>query len=253
MADEKYLAPPWIKYPYAPKESSFWKDGSGAEYLIKYKEYVKDTDDYDEMFPKAITFTGQVTPSDNLSDNFKNYLKSPKKPLFIKLWTPDAKPKYNPEYVKCKYTIMYDTIFTEKKHIPVGKDHFHSIGEIITLVKESIKQLDLTENEYEQLWDEIKYTVYLNALYYKLTDDINLIKEIIKMEGRIIACYSDNLEFGVQEKDDDTLVGDNLMGLAMMEFRDHIIDVYRHYEDIDWDLSGKPHSVEMCRCLLHNH
>ena len=41
MDNEKYLAPPWIKYPYAPSESDFWKDGSGAEYLIKYKQYVK--------------------------------------------------------------------------------------------------------------------------------------------------------------------------------------------------------------------
>ena len=65
MDNEKYLAPPWIKYPYAPKESSFWNDGSGAEYLIKYNEYVKDIDDYENIFPKAITFTDDIKPSSN--------------------------------------------------------------------------------------------------------------------------------------------------------------------------------------------
>ena len=253
MADTKYLAPPWIKYPYAPRDSSFWKDGSGAEYLIKYNEYVKDKDNYEDIFPRAITFMDDINPSSNLSDDFKEYLKSSKKPLFIRLWSEDAKPKYDPEYVEGKYNIMYDTIFTEKKHIPVATDHFHSIGEIITLVKESLDELDMDEARRSKLWDEIKYTVYLNALYYKLIDDINLVKEIIKMEGRILACYSDNLEFGLSKKEDGTLVGQNLMGRAMMEFRDHIIDVYRHYDEIDWDKSGKPHSVEMCRCLLHNH
>ena len=253
MENEKYLAPPWIKYPFAPAESDFWKDGSGAEYLIKYNEYVRDIDDYGSIFPKAITFMNNVEASSNVSDNFKEYLQSAKKPLFIKLWTPDGKPKYDPEYVKGKYSIMYDTIFTENKHIPLGKTHYHNINEIVALVKKSLDEMNLTATERDVLWDEMKYTVYLNALYYKLADDINFINELVKMDGRVIACYSDNLEYGLQEKSDGSLIGSNLMGIATMELRDHLMEVYKNYSRIDWTISGKPNSVKRCTCSVHTH
>ena len=253
MDNETYLAPPWIKYPYAPAESDFWKDGSGAEYLIKYNKYVKENGDIEHVFPRAITFTEEIEASDSLSENFKKYLKSDKRPYFIKLWAADAKPKYNPEYVKGKYSIMYDIIFTEEKHIPIGKTHYHSFNEIVSLVKESIKDMNLNADETEQLWDEMKYTVYLNALYYKLANDINFINEMIKMDGKIIACYSDNLEYGLQEKSDGSLVGNNLMGIATMELRDHLIDVYKNYSKVDWTISGKPNSVKRCTCSVHTH
>lgn len=253
MSNDKYLAPPWIKYPFAPKESTYWKDGSGAEYLIKFNNYIKDCDDYDEMFPKIITFEDDVELSDDVSDNFKMYMKSPQKPLFIKSWSSSGKPKYDPEYVEGEYSIMYDSIFTEEKHIPLGNKHYHSINEIITLAKDSLNDLDLSSSEREELWEEIKYTVYLNSLYYRLILDINLINEIMKMDGIIIACYSDNLEYGIQKTDDGRLLGKNLMGLAMMELRDELIKAYKNYENIDWDESGKPYSVKKCHCMLHNH
>ena len=56
MTNEKYLAPPWIKYPTYPEKSSFWKTGSGAEYLIKYNETINDKEEYLKIFPKAPSF-----------------------------------------------------------------------------------------------------------------------------------------------------------------------------------------------------
>lgn len=253
MSSDKYFAPPWIKYPFAPKESNFWKNGSGAEYLIKYNENIENKTEFEKIFPKSITFKDNIEPSDNLSENFKNYLKSPNKPIFIKLWSSDAKPKYNPEYIEGQYAIMYDTIFTEQKHIPIGDKHYHSINEIIDLVKNNINDLGLSSKDTDALWQEMKYTVYLNAIYYKIVTDINFINEIIKMGDSIIACYSDNLEFGLEKSSDGTLVGSNLMGLAMMEFRDEIIKEYENYDKIDWIISGKPNSVKRCNCMVHAH
>ena len=42
LREGKYIAPPWIKYPTYPEQSSFWKSGTGAEYLLKYKENVEN-------------------------------------------------------------------------------------------------------------------------------------------------------------------------------------------------------------------
>ena len=45
VRDGKYIAPPWIKYPTFPEQSSFWKSGTGAEYLLKYKENVENEEE----------------------------------------------------------------------------------------------------------------------------------------------------------------------------------------------------------------
>lgn len=252
MKDEKYFAPPWIKYPTCPKESSFWTDGSGAEYIVKYNEHVDDKDEYEKIFPKTITFKDGMDASDNFDENTINYLNSDSKPFFIKLWSRDGHAKYDPEYIENKYVIMYDDILIKNSTIYIGKNHYHSIDEVIKLVEDSIKSMDLTRDEYEKVWNEIKYTVYLNIVYYKLVDDINLVNEIIKTKDNVIACFSENLDFGLEKLDDGTLVGNNLMGLAMMEIRDELIESYKHYDDIDWEISGKPNSIKRCQCMAHN-
>ena len=69
MTDDKYIAPPWIKYPTAPEKSDFWRNGSGAEYLIKFNKNITDKDKYYKIFPKAPTFTQELEPSTSLSED----------------------------------------------------------------------------------------------------------------------------------------------------------------------------------------
>ena len=45
-----------------------------------------------------------------------------------------------------------------------------------------------------------------------------------------------------------SFVGENLMGLAIMEIRDQLADIYENYNDIDWDVSGEPFSKVRCSC-----
>lgn len=248
MTDKRmYIAPPWIKYPTVPKTSNFWKTGTGAEYLIKYNENVDNKEEYYKIFPEAPTFSDDITLSDTLSVEAKEFINSSLKPLFIKLWTSDAKPKYNMDFNEDEdCIIMYDTIYNdESSHIHIGTKTYSSAKEIISLVENELK------NRSPELWDELKYTLYINALYYKIVTDINFTKELIKTGDKNIIFKSNNLEWGV-EKEDDKLVGKNLFGLAIMEIRDVVKDVYEHYDLIDWDLSGQPYSKERC-CCNHIH
>lgn len=244
MTNNSYIAPPWIKYPTHPEHSSFWKTGSGAEYLLKYNETVEDEEEYKKLFPKAPTFTEEIKAADSLSDEAKNYLNSSNKPLFIKLWRADAKPKYEIDLNETKNVIfMFDTVFIDKSsHIHIGNKSYDSASEIVELAEQEIK------SKSPELWDEMKYTVILNAVYYKFITDINFTKELIKTNDKTIVFKSDNLEWGVQESDDGTYIGKNLLGLAVMELRDTISDVYANYDSIDWNISGDPYSQERCSC-----
>lgn len=244
MTNEKYLAPPWIKYPTYPEKSSFWKTGSGAEYLIKYNETVTDKEEYLKIFPKAPSFKEDLTPSESVSDELKEYLKSSEKALIIKLWQSDAKAKYEIDLAdKQNQIFMYDTLFFDKStHIHIGTKSYDSASEIVELLEKEL------QSKSPELWNELKYTVIINALYYKLVTDINFTKELIKTEGKDIIFKSDNLELGVQEDDEGNYVGNNLLGLAVMEIRDVLKEVYANYDLIDWNLSGDPYSLERCAC-----
>ncbi|MDY2745116.1 MAG: hypothetical protein SOV21_05685, partial [Methanosphaera sp.] len=54
-------------------------------------------------------------------------------------------------------------------------------------------------------------------------------------------------------EDDGKYRGHNYFGLAMMEIRDVVKDVFKNYDMIDWDISGQQYSKERCMCNhLHN-
>ncbi len=243
LREGKYIAPPWIKYPTYPKNSSFWKSGSGAEYLLKYKENIDDEEEYLKIFPIAPTFMDDLTPSESLSEETKKYLSSSSKPLFIKLWKEDAKAKYvfdvdnNKDVIIMFDTLLYDT----SSHIHIGNKGYSSANEIVELAEAELKNAP-------QVWEELKYTVLLNAIYYKFVTDINFTKEVLNTKDRIIVFKSENLELGVQETDDGNFLGKNLLGLAVMELRDVLVEIYANYDDIDWNLSGNPYSEEHCTC-----
>ena len=55
-------------------------------------------------------------------------------------------------------------------------------------------------------------------------------------------------EKATKEKEDGQYIGKNLLGLAVMEIRDVLRDVYANYDKIDWEISGQPYSVEHCAC-----
>ncbi|MBE6485693.1 MAG: NADAR family protein [Methanosphaera stadtmanae] len=244
IREGKYIAPPWIKYPTYPEQSLFWKSGSGAEYLLKFKENVKNEEEYLKIFPKAPTFTKELTPSESLSQEVKDFLGSSSKPLLIRLWKEDAKPKYEFDINEREDIIfMFDKLFyDDSKHFHIGTKGYSSANEIVELVESELRK------ESSQLWDELKYTVILNAIYYKFVSDINFTKEVIKTKDNVIVYKSNNLELGVQETDDGKYVGNNLLGLATMELRDVLKEVYANYDDIDWELSGDPDSEEHCMC-----
>lgn len=245
MSNDKnsYIAPPWIKYPTAPEKSDFWRNGSGAEYLIKFNENVSNKEEYYKLFPKAPTFADDIKPSESLSTDARELINSTLKPLFIRLWSPTGKPKYNIDFNEDKnYIQMYDTLYKDTSHhIHIGTKTYDSAKEIISLVENDFK------NKSSKLWDELKYTLYLNALYYKIITDINFTQELIKTGDTGIVFKSDNLEWGISV-DNDKLIGQNLFGFAMMEIRDVIKDVYKNYDLIDWQLSGKPYSKQRCSC-----
>ena len=84
---------------------------------------------------------------------------------------------------------MYDTLCKDTSHhIHIGTKTYDSAKEIISLVENDFK------NKSSKIWDELKYTLYLNALYYKIIIDINFTTELIKTGDIGIVFKSDNLE-----------------------------------------------------------
>lgn len=249
---ETYFAPPWLKYPNCPKESAFWKDGNGAEYLLEYKKNVTEDEEYLKYFPKAITFADEIEASESLSQPTRDYLASDKKPIFLKLWTPKGEIVPKPCMEEGKYIIMYETLFTDKSVIPIGTEHYHSVYEIIDAVKEDIMNLDIPEEDKNTIWDELEYTVCLNAVYYKFVTEIKFVKELKRTKDKSIVCHSENLRYGVQINDDGTFTGENYMGAVIMQVRDEINRAYENYQYIDWDISGGPSSVDFCNCVVHS-
>ncbi|RAP50438.1 MAG: hypothetical protein BZ136_01300 [Methanosphaera sp. rholeuAM74] len=244
--ENKYFAPPWMKYPNCPSESLFWKNGSGAEYLLEYEKLDIEDEEYLNLFPKPLVYTDDVKADDSLSDEAHEYLDYEFKPLFVKLWTPDAKPKYSPEYVEDEYIFMYDTLYDDKSNVvQIGVKHYHSLAQLVTFAQMLLSDIS------SSLWDELKYTVYLNSIYYFFVSDINFVNEILHTGDKVIVYKSDNLELGMNKNDDGNLVGENLMGIAMMQARDEIKRVYANYDLIDWELSGGANSVERCMCNHH--
>jgi hypothetical protein len=219
----KFAAPRWLVYPQLSAWTIGWRMGYGEDYALN-EPY--PTREFMELFPQP-----------------QNWLFDPRRlnldfvPLIGYLWRDDGKPKYSKVTDNCIVVNDFITLKQEKEFIN-DIFTFESIEHALLLSKymsfgkcgrdESLDNLrngfELTSEELN-VWEFFKYTVVLNASYYKFMQDSDL-KEKLLATGDNCLVYESCDEWGGDE---------NLFGFALMELRDELRRLYENEDLIDWE------------------
>ena len=223
-ADEgKYAAPRWLVYPQLSAWTIGWRMGYGEDYALNEPPRSRE---FGKLFPQP-----------------RNWLFNPRKskfnkfPGFAYLWSEDGLPKYSQIGEDCIEVNDFITIDAEGE-FQHDSFRFDSIEHMILFSKyasfgkcdrnvtleELRKGFELTSDELE-FWQTFKYTVCLNACYYKIMQDRDL-KEKLLATGENALVYISDDEWGGK---------DNLFGFALMELRDEIRRLCENEDLIDWE------------------
>lgn len=224
--DGKYAAPRWLVYPELTAWTIGWRMGYGEHYCINEPPRGPL---FAELFPQP-----------------KNWLFNPRNPKFEKLgrfpflaaiWDEDINPKYSEISEDAVEVNGFITPYDEGE-FQVDAHHFTSIEHAVLFSKiASYNRLDPYKVTFEELkndfsitneqlaqWEKFKFTVCLNACYYRIMNDDGL-KERLLATGDSCLVYNSDDEWGGKG---------NLFGFALMQLRDEIRRLYKHEDLIDW-------------------
>ncbi len=219
----KYAAPRWLVYPQLSAWSMGWRMGYGEDYALN--EPFRDEEFY-KLFPEP-----------------RNWLFNPRKskfnkfPAFAYLWSDDGLPKYKKIGEDCVEVNDFITIESEGE-FQNDSFRFSSIEHMVLFSKyasfekcdrhvtyEELKEgFELSPEELDE-WEIFKYTVCLNASYYKIMQDRDLKEKLLATGDKCLIYVSDD-EWGGD---------DNLFGFALMELRDEIHRLCENEDLIDWE------------------
>ena len=148
-------------------------------------------------------------------------------------WNPTGTPKYSfdkiKDYPSKDNIILVDDYFGDSLlhgDFRIGAEKFNSFYDV-KRAKESV--------EYD-IWDNIKYTVYLNALYYRIMEDDYLKNRLLESEDKIILFENPDEYFGVRIEEEG-FICQNQIGFALMEVRDELRRIYENSDSINWFLT----------------
>lgn len=223
-ADEgKHAAPRWLAYPQLDAFTIGWRMGYGEQYAMN--EPIRN-DEFFKLFPKPQNWMIDLS---NLK--FERY------PFFGFFWNYDGKPKYSKLEGEPVEVNDFITLDAEGEFV-YNAYHFTSLENAMILSKcaffrpvdpfnydlEELKKYEFTDEENEY-WQNFKYSVCLNAAYYKIMEDENLKEKLLETGDRPLVYVSDD-EWGGEE---------NLFGFALMELRDEIRRLFKNADLIDWE------------------
>lgn len=219
----KYAAPRWLVYPELSAWTIGWRMGYGEDYAMNAPWYGPESE---KLFPKPLNWLFKPQEC-----RFKHI------PLLGYMWTEDGKPKYS--QIGRDYIVVNDFItLTDEGDFRHNQFTFTSVEHGILFAKvglfhvdegtgkeqlEDLKPVKFSDDE-EAYWQNFKYTVCLNVLYYKVMQDEEL-KERLLATGDKSLVYESDDEWGGEE---------NLFGFALMELRDEIRRLYKNEGLIDW-------------------
>ena len=223
--DGKYAAPRWLVYPELDAYTIGWRMGYGEDYAMNEPYYGEE---FARLFPR---------PQNWLFDRMNCNLGLI--PLLGYLWRENGEPKYTK--ISGNPIIVNDFITVEQTgEFQYNAFHFKSIENAVLMSKyasfnknvdpyktgldELKKGFELTDEEIIH-WNRFRYTVLLNACYYKFMQDDSLKQKLLDTGDECLVYVSDD-EWGGE---------DNLLGFALMELRDEIRRLYEHADLIDWE------------------
>lgn len=198
---DKFAAPPWLAYPQFSAGSMFWTEGGGRHYV---ESMPKPAEVFEELFLKPRNWTAEGEDDVPLLGNF---------------WRKGGRPKYSNTggeiEVNGFITMNLQSVFS------FDTFRFNSIEHAMQV---SQKRLIDKCSDGERLWEIYKYSVCLNAAYYKVMNDDALKSRLLETGNQTLVYISDD-EWGS---------GENLFGRALMELRDEIRRLYKNADRIDW-------------------
>lgn len=222
----KYAAPRWLVFPGYSPGTIGWRMGAGEDYCMNEPHR-------DRLFSK-------IFPQP------KNWLFNPRNPKFQKLgrfpflaavWDEDLNPKYS-EISQDAVDVSGFITPGQEGEFQVDAHDFTSIEHAILFSKiASYNRLDPYNVTFDELkndftitdeqlahWEMFKFTVCLNACYYRVMNDDGL-KERLLATGDSCLVYTSDDEWGGE---------DNLFGFALMQVRDEMRRLYENEDLIDW-------------------
>ena len=220
----KFAAPRWLVYPELDAYTMGWRMGYGEQYALNEPWHSAE---FAKLFPKP-----------------KNWLFDPGKsdfemfPLLGFFWRDDGKPKYNQIGNNAIEVNDFITI-SQPGEFQYNSVMFKSIEHAVLISKVSLfKNIDIRHTSLNTLkrdykldkydleyWQNFKYTVLLNACYYKFMNDDGLKEKLLATGDKSLVYLSDD-EWGGES---------NLFGFALMELRDEIRRLYKNQDLIDWE------------------
>ena len=216
FADEgKYAAPRWLVYPELDAYTMGWRMGYGEDYAMNEPPRPRE---FHELFPRPLNW---------IFDTFN----APYKPVVLMgyMWSDNGKPKYSKITDDAVEVSDFITIKQRDMDFQYNAEMFKSIKQAVSYAKAfSISRLKRDRNfkgDVYEHWERYKYSVLLNACYYKFMND-EILKEKLLATGDRTLVYSSDDEWGGE---------DNLFGFALMELRDEIRRLYENEDKIDWE------------------
>ncbi len=225
LDEGKFAAPRWLVYPNLARGSMGWRMGYGETYNLNEPW---PTEEFEKLFPKPQNWL--FNPYDVDFDRF---------PILGIFWRENGVPKYSEltdDSVEVNDFITIEQIDSEFSYNAM---HFKSIEHAILAAKYGLSDkidyyntslntlkrgFDLTKDEIKY-WQNFKYSVCLNAAYYKFMQDEKLKQKLLDTGEKSLVYISDD-EWGGYA---------NLFGFALMELRDEIRRLYENEDLIDWE------------------
>lgn len=217
LDEGKFAAPKWLAFPQLSAWTIGWRMGAGETYAMN--EPVP-TEEFKKLFPMPKYW------------NFR-FSESPYRPHppLSYFWTDDGKPAY-PNASEGIEVNDFITLSDEKEFFS-DTFRFNSIEHAMQLSKylhfdksrrkdasDALNEVEFTPDE-EKSWDIHKYSVLLNASYFKIMQDEDLKRKLLETGDEPLIYVSDDEE--------------NLFGRALMELRDEIRRLCENEDKIDWE------------------
>ena len=219
----KYAAPRWLVYPELSAITIGWRMGYGEDYRMNEPPRSRE---FHKLFPAPQNW------------GFQNKkFKSEREVLFGFLWRDYGEPKYS-QMGEDKVTVNDFITMSDEKEFQHDSHWFNSIEHMLLFSRygsfsgdrsrdipmDVLRTYEVPESEKDR-WDEFKYTVCLNACYYKIMNDDDLKEKLLATGDKTLVYISDD-EWGGES---------NLFGFALMELRDEIRRLYENEDLIDWE------------------
>ena len=272
------MPPLWLMFPELPQESIGWRMGYGESYSIEFWRCFKELSldekkQYQLMFPAPKTWRSIYDDKFNSKMYKKTFLHG------VKLWTENDEMQYSKEKIinqknssgelefaffwqngsdlfdcfsqwrtsnfqvsTSRYSCCEQYMMAEKARVFGDEQVRKQIMEVIDPMEMKVLGRHV-KKFHDKTWDKVKYSVVLNANYYKFTQNKEM-KDILLSTGDkvIVEASPTDMIWGIgfvedkpEAKKPELWRGLNLLGFALMEVRDEIRKVYQNYDKIDWE------------------